>query len=387
MYRSCAILVCAAMGALAQKAPTLPPPYATPDAANPPRIIPRPDAAKLTLPAGFSAEEYAAGLAKPRYMALGPSGEVLVSESVAKGAVTVLTDNGKTRKRLIENLDRPSTLVLWRDYLYVAEPTSIKRYKYDSKSLTAGPGEEVISLAGYDKGHWTRALLFDRRGEKLYLGVGSSADHVVGDPANRAAISRYNPDGSGAEIIATGTRNPVAVKFYPGSDQLWVAVQERDHIGDDLVPDFFTHVRPGAFYGWPFAYAGPHEDPRSQGQRPDLVQQTVPGDVLLPPHCAVLDFLFYTGDSFPAEYRNGAFLAYHGSSNRALRLGYSVAFIPFKNGKPAGPSRDFLTGWMLAPDQKEVWGRPVALLQLADGSLLVSDDGGNRIWHIVYRRT
>ena len=386
MFRNTLLIALAAAVAFGQKAPTLPAPFATPDSANPPKVIPRPDAAKLTLPSGFVAEEYAADLIRPRFMLLGPSGEVLVSESAPKGgAVTLLTANGKSRKKLIENLERPYGLAMLKDYLYVAEPASIKRYKYDAKAMTVGSGEEVISLKDYVKGHWTRSLLFDRKGEKLYVGVGSSGDHLVGDPPMRAAISRFNPDGSGHEIVASGTRNPIGMKFYPGTDQLWAAVQERDHVGDDLVPDFFTAIKPGGFYGWPFAYIGPNEDPRSKGQNTELVKKTIVPDVVLPPHCAVLDFTFYTGKAFPAEYRGGAFLAFHGSSNRSKRLGYSVAFVPFKNGKPSGPVRDFLTGWMLSPDQKEVWGRPVAVLQLNDGSLLVSEDGGNRIWRVSYK--
>ncbi len=381
-----ALVVCTSLACMAQKAPTLPPFFATPDASNPPKVIPRPDAAKLTLPPGFSAEEYAAGLQRPRFMVEGKHGEVLVTESTAKGAVTVLMDGGKTRKKLIEGLDRPYGLAFWKDYLYVAEPTSIKRYPYDGKALTVGAGEEVISLKGTEKGHWTRSLQFDPKGAKLYVGVGSSGDHLTGDPENRAAISRYNADGTGAEVIATGLRNPIGMKFHPSTGALWAAVQERDHAGDDLVPDFFTEIKPGGFYGWPYAYVGPNEDPRTKGQRTDLVAKTLVPSVILPPHCAVLDFTFYTGTMFPSEYRNGAFLAYHGSSNRSLRLGYSVAFVPFKNGKPAGESRDFLSGWMLAPDQKEVWGRPVAVLQLNDGSLLVSDDGGQRIWRVSYRK-
>ena len=274
-------------------------------------------------------------------------------------------------------------LAWWKGYLYVAEPASVKRYRYDGG--TVGAGEEVIALKGFEKGHWTRSLAFDTKGAKLYVGIGSSGDHVVGDPEMRAAISRYNPDGTGGEVVASGTRNPIGLKFHPASGKLWAAVQERDHIGDDLVPDFFTEVKQGGFYGWPYAYIGGHEDPRSKGQRPDLVKKTLVGDVILPPHCAVLDFTFYTGKAFPAEYRGGAFLAYHGSSNRRERLGYSVAFVPFKNGRPSGPARDFLSGWMLAPDQKEVWGRPVAVLELKDGSLLVSDDGGNRIWRVAHK--
>jgi glucose/arabinose dehydrogenase len=162
-------------------------------------------------------------------------------------------------------------------------------------------------------------------------------------------------------------------------------VQERDGLGDDLVPDYLTRVRQGGFYGWPYAYVGPNEDPRNKGLAPDLVKKTIVPDVLLGSHVAVLDMLFYTGKQFPERYRGGAFLALHGSWNRSMRVGYSVTFVPFKNGMPAGPQEDFLTGFMMAPDQAEVWGRPVGLLQLPDGSLLVSEDGGNRIWRVSYK--
>jgi glucose/arabinose dehydrogenase len=174
---------------------------------------------------------------------------------------------------------------------------------------------------------------------------------------------------------------------YPGTQQLWATVEERDGLGDGLVADFFTHVKEGGFYGWPYAYIGPHEEPRipETERRKNLVAKTITPDILLEPHCAVLDFLFYTGQQFPAEYRSGAFLANHGSQNRADRVGYSISFVPFKNGKPSGPVRDFATGWMLGPDQKEVWGRPVGLLQLHDGSMLISDDGGKVVWHVSFR--
>jgi glucose/arabinose dehydrogenase len=200
----------------------------------------------------------------------------------------------------------------------------------------------------------------------------------------RAAITRFNPDGTGEERFATGLRNPIGLRFYPGTDDLWAAVQERDGLGDDLVPDYFTEVRQGGFYGWPYAYLGPHPEPRIEEQHQDLIDRTIVPDVILEPHAAVLDFLFYTGKQFPAEYRGGAFLANHGSSNRAKRLGYSVTFIPFKNGKPSAPPREFLSGFMLGPDRKEVWGRPVGLLQLPDGSLLLSEDGNKTIWRISY---
>lgn len=369
-----------------QASAKLPKPYETKSSTNPPRVVARPEGSKLSVPAGFTIEEFATDFKRPRIMLLGPSKEILVTDSTAKGKVYVLSPDGKDRKELLADLDRPYGLAWWKDYLYVAETTSVKRYKYNSKDRTAGPGEEIVSLKEYDKGHWTRSILFDRKGEKLYLTVGSLSNVDAGEPEIRAAITVMDPDGKNAERYATGTRNPTAIRWAPGTDTLWAAVQERDLLGDDLVPDYFTSIRKGGFYGWPYAYIGPNEDPRHPGKRPDLVAKTIVPDVPLPSHCAVLDVQFYGGKMFPAEYRGGAFLAYHGSWNRALRVGYSVAFLPFKNGKPAGAPRDFLTGWMTDPASKEVWGRPVGLLELPDGSMLVTDDGGNKIWRIQYKK-
>ncbi len=367
----------------------LPPPYATQSSNNRPVVVTRPEGAKLQVPNGFQIEEYATGFSTPRFMLLGPNNEILLSDSSA-GAVYVLVDSKHAnkdpeRKEILKGLDRPYGLALWKDYLYVGERTSVKRYKYDAKAMTAGPGQEIVSLAKFTPGHWTRSLLFDRKGEKLYVGVGSGSNVDAGEDPMRAAINRFNPDGSGHEIFAAGTRNPIGLRWYPGTDTLWAAVQERDALGDDLVPDYFTHIQQGAFYGWPYAYAGPHEDPRRKGEKPDLVKKTIPGDVLLQSHVAVLDFIFYTGKQFPKEYQGGAFLAFHGSWNRSKRVGYSVAFVPFANGKPSGEVRDFLSGWMISPESKEVWGRPVAIMQLPDGSILVSDDGGKKIWRISYK--
>ena len=366
----------------------LPPPFATPSVNNGPRIIPQPEGSRLNLPDGFHAEVWAEGFQKPRFMTLGPSGEILLSDSAGAGAGAVwVFGRDKQRKKLIEGLDRPYGLAFWKNYLYVAEPESVKRYLYDSKAMTATKGEEVVSFAGFAKGHWTRTLLFDREGRKLYVTVGSGSNVSTGEDSRRAAINRYNPDGSGHEIVASGLRNVIGMRWLPGGTALWAAVQERDGLGDDLVPDYFTRVQSGAFYGWPYAYTGANEEPRNKGQRPDLVAKTIAGDVQLGAHVAVLDFLFYTGKQFPAEYQNGAFLALHGSWNRASRVGQSIAFIPFQGGKPSGPMREILTGWMLGPDKREVWGRPVGLLQLPDGSLLISEDGGNKVWRLSYRRS
>ena len=354
---------------------------------NAPTVVARPPGAQIKVPAGFSVDEYATGFERPRFMVEGPGGEVLVSDTIPKGSVIALRDG--TKKVLISGLDRPYGLALWKEYLYVAEPESLKRYKYDSTKMTAGPGEEVVPMAGFSKGHVTRTILFDERAAKMYLTVGSSADLVTGDPEMRAAVHRYNPDGTGHEVISTGLRNTVGLRFYPGTTQLWATVEERNDAPDVVVADFFTSFKPGGFYGWPYAYIGRHVDPRiaEKERRPDLVAKSIAPEIVLAPHCAVLDFLFYTGTQFPAEYRNGAFLANHGSSQGEERLGYSVSFVPFKNGKPAGAVRDFATGWMLGAGKKEVWGRPVALLQLRDGSVLISDDGGKVIWRMSYKKS
>lgn len=391
------LLGCAFLGAAAAFYAAdvkLPPPYATPSVNNGPHVIPQPAGAQLHVPAGFSVSVYADNFERPRYMLLGPSGELLLSDAADGPDGTVYAmplskaDGYQThdRKKLITGLDRPYGLAFWHEYLYVGEPESIKRYKYDAKAMTAGPGEEVISLKGFGHGHWTRSLLFDRAGQKLYVGVGSGSNVSPGEDPVRAAINRYNPDGSGHETYAAGTRNPIGLHWYPGSDTLWAAVQERDALGDDLVPDYFTHIRQDGFYGWPYAYIGPNEDPRNKGKAPDLVAKTIVPDIpLIPAHQAVLDFEFYAAKQFPAEYRDGAFLALHGSWNRSKRVGYAIAFIPFRNGKPSGPPRDFLTGWMISPDSRDVWGRPVGLLILPDGSMLISDDGGKKLWRVGYK--
>ncbi|MCI0723629.1 MAG: PQQ-dependent sugar dehydrogenase [Acidobacteria bacterium] len=373
------------------KNPPLPLPFHTPSANNRPQVISRPDGAQLTLPKRFSIDVYAEGFERPRFMLEGPSQEILLSDSMDAGRVYVLQDKDKdfkaeSKTKIIEGLYRPYGLALWKDYLYVAEATSLKRYKYDAKSMRVdGKGEELVSLKDFGKGHWTRTILFDAQGKKMYLTVGSGSNVDAGEDPMRAAIHRYNPDGSGHEVIATGVRNVIGLRWYPGTETLWAAVQERDGLGDDLVPDFFTAIKPGGFYGWPYAYTGPNEDPRRKGENPELVKKTIVPDVQLGSHVAVLDTLFYTGKQFPKEYQGGAFLTFHGSWNRANRVGYSVTFIPFSQGKPTSGPRDFLTGFMLAPEKREVWGRPVGLFQLPNGSLLVSDDGGNKIWRISYK--
>jgi glucose/arabinose dehydrogenase len=370
----------------------LPPPGHTPSANNRPQVVARPSGAEFKLPPGFQVAEWAdGGFEKPRFMLEAPGGEILLADSGDDGKVFVLADKDKdgkadsARKTLITGFYRPFGMAFWKDYLYVAGTTTVKRYKFDAKAVTVGEGQEVVSMKDFAKGHWTRAIQFDSKGEKMYVSVGSASNVEAGEPRERAAINRYNPDGSGHEVWAEGLRNPVSIRWYPRSQRLFASVQERDLLGDDLVPDYLTEVKPGGFYGWPYAYIGPNEDPRRKGEKPALVAKTIEPDLPLGAHVAVLDFIFYTGKMFPKQYQGGAFLALHGSWNRSKRVGYSIVYAPFKGGKPTGEIQDVLTGWMLAPDKREVWGRPVGILQLADGSLLVTDDGGNKVWRISFK--
>jgi glucose/arabinose dehydrogenase len=363
----------------------LPAPFATPSARNSATLIPRPEGAAITAPPGFVVEEYMdfAGL-RPRFMLLGPGNEILISDTSGKGSVIVIKDGVRTS--IIEQLDRPYGLALKGDQLYVAEPTSIKVFTYDARTTrVTTPGKEIISLAGMGTGHNTRTLAFNRDGSKLYVSVGSQSNIDLGEPAMRAAVHRFNPDGTGHETVATGLRNAVGMRFYPGTDDLWVSVHERDGLGDDLAPDYVTKVEPGGFYGWPIAYIGPHPEPRHKDVDMAKVKTTLYPDVILGGHVGPLDVLFYTGTQFPTKYRGGMFVALHGSWNRAARQGYKIAFIPFKDRMATAGPEDFVGGWMLAPDKKEVWGRPVGLLQLPDGSMLVSDDGGRKLWRISYK--
>ncbi len=367
----------------------LPEPYATASVDNPQEIVRADSDPILHCLEGFEVSVWAKGFAVPRFMLQGPNGEIVLSDSGAgarKGSVYVFAHGDPAqRKVLIGGLDRPYGMAFWKDYLYVGEAGSIKRYPYNASTLTVGRGEQIISLEGMEEGHWTRSLLFDKEGEKLYVGIGSEQNVEAGEDPRRAAINRYNPDGSGHEIYASGVRNPIGLHWYPSSDVLWAAVQERDGLGDDLVPDYMTRIKRGAFYGWPYTYVGLHPDPRMKSPPKELAAKIAEPDQLLGSHVAVLDFTFYTGRQFPPEFQGGAFLAYHGSWNRSKRTGYVVEFIPFEGGEPSGNGYDFVAGWTDTGSETKVFGRPVAVFQTADGSLLISDDGGGVIWKVSYR--
>jgi glucose/arabinose dehydrogenase len=282
------------------------------------------------------------------------------------------------------NIQAPFGIAFHDGYLYVGNTGSLVRYKYADGDLKAqGEPEKLLDLP--TGGHSTRNVLFNRAGTKMYISVGSRSNNDAGEDCRRAAILEFNPDGSGFRVYASGIRNPVGLAWQPGTDILWTAMNERDNLGDDLVPDYATSVKDGGFYGWPYSYIGENYDPRYVGAFPDLVKRAVVPDVLLPAHSAALGIAFYTGNQFPQRYRNGGFVALHGSWNRSIASGYTVVFFPMNNGKP-GPIEDFLWGFLSSTGENgtpiEVWGRPVGVTMSRDGGLLVSDDAGNRIWKI-----
>lgn len=278
----------------------------------------------------------------------------------------------------------PFGLAFHDGYLYVGNTGSIVRFKYTNGDLKAqGEPEKLLDLP--TGGHSTRNVIFNRAGTKMYVSVGSQSNNNAGEDCRRAAILEFNPDGSGYRVFASGIRNPVGLAWQPGTDILWTAMNERDNLGDDLVPDYATSVKDGGFYGWPYSYIGSHYDPRYVGAFPELVKRAIVPDVLIPAHSAALGITFYTGTQFPQRYRNGGFVALHGSWNRSMASGYRVVFFPMTNGRP-GPIEDFMTGFIVndgeGGEPLERWGRPVGVAVAPDGSLLVSDDGSHKIWKI-----
>jgi glucose/arabinose dehydrogenase len=440
-----AALVCAALIAVvsAQQNTVVPQPRAnalpapTTASPKPSRPVPRPEGVSPTVPSGFTITTYAE-LTSPRMMVYAPNGDLFVS-SPGTNTITVLRDanndgtfeargvyaqggvapprggggGGGRRaggappgfgtppsvlgasapactappefvKREPGTLAAPFGLAFHDGYLYVGNTGSLVRYKYTNGDLMAqGEPEKLMDLP--TGGHSTRNIIFNRKGTKMYMAVGSQSNNDAGEDCRRAAILEFNPDGSGYRIYASGIRNPVGLALQPGTDIVWTAINERDNLGDDLVPDYASSVKEGGFYGWPYSYIGSNYDPRYAGAFPELVKKTIVPDVLIPSHSAALGITFYTGNQFPQRYRNGGFVALHGSWNRSVASGYKVVFFPMNNGRP-GPIEDFVTGFLASDGSNGTpiaqWGRPVGVTVARDGALLVSDDSGNRIWKV-----
>ncbi|HLW78230.1 MAG TPA: PQQ-dependent sugar dehydrogenase, partial [Terriglobia bacterium] len=322
---------------------TLPAPFASPSVSNPPRVVPQPTGASLNLPPGFEIATYAeGGFEMPRWMALAPNGDVFLSDSAA-GTVYVLRDTrgagiADTRFLFASGLHQPFGLAFHGGYLYVGNTDAVILFRYQPGQIEAEDfPQKMCDLPsnGYNN-HWTRNVIFNPDGSKMYVSVGSKTNVSVEPDPMRGTINEYNPDGTGHRFVTQGTRNPVGMAFNPTTGKLWATVQERDGMGDDLTPDYLMEAQDGGFYGWPYAYAGPHEDPRHKGERPDLVARSVVPDVMFESHSAVLGLVFYQGAMLPADYQGDALVAMHGSWNRSKRTGYKVVRVRFKDGRPVG---------------------------------------------------
>jgi glucose/arabinose dehydrogenase len=349
---------------------------------------------------GFTVGEMASGLNRPRIVQVAPNGDIFVVESDA-GRVQRLRDgdgDGKAESRdlYLEGLKRPFGLAFYPPgseaptHVYVANTDSVVRYPYKAgESKPAGPAEVLVSNipSGHEAvgggGHWTRDVAFSNDGKRMFVSVGSRSNVDDGPEENqRACILAFTPDGKDETLFASGIRNPVGLAVDPATGTLWTSVNERDELGNNLVPDYVSSVREGGFYGWPWFYLGATQDPRHEGKRPDLKDKVIVPDVLLQAHSASLSLRFYTGQQFPAEYRGHIFAAEHGSWNRSRRTGYKVVHIPVTGGKAAGYYEDFMVGFVNS--DADVWGRPVGIAVARDGALLVTDDMSGTLWRVSY---
>ena len=404
----------AAVLMLAFAPPPLPPPDPASKTVKHPKVIPWPEGKMPTAPSGFTVSLYADKFDSARWLYVLPNGDVLVAEArtlpkkdtppamkkglaesktvtgTSAGRITLLRDADKDgkpelRTALVEGLNQPCGMCLVGTTLFVANTNAVLAYSYAPGQIKFdAPPRKIADLpvGGYNN-HWTRNIVANKDGTKLYVTVGSAsnvAERGTGEELLRANILEMNLDGTGLRVFANGLRNPVGMDWEPKSGALWTAVNERDNLGDDLVPDYMTSVKDGAFYGWPYCYFGPNEDPRRKGERPDLVAKAIAPDLALGAHTASLGLTFYRGSAFPEKYRGGAFVGQRGSWNRTKFSGYRVAFVPFKDGMPSGEPEDFLAGFIA--NENEVYGRPVGVAVAADGALLVADDAGSRIWRV-----
>ena len=346
-------------------------------------------------PEGFVVTRFADSLEHPRWTYVAPNNDIFVAEANTKNSanrITLLRDSnndGEVDARFIfkDGLNQNFGMLVLNNYFYIANTDGLYRYPYkEGQTKLEGEGEKIVPLSasGYNN-HWTRNIITNSAKDKIYISVGSASN--VGEQGmekeeRRATILEVNPDGSGEVVYASGLRNPVGMDWNPVTGDLWTAVNERDELGNNLVPDYATSVQKGGWYGWPYSYYGQIKDPRwADDPHQDLVDKAIMPDVPLGSHTASLGFTFYKADKFPAKYKNGAFVGQHGSWNRVPFSGYKVVFIPFENGKPQ-PAEDFLTGFIANDGENEVYGRPVGTTVGPDGSLLVNDDDSGIIWKI-----
>lgn len=374
-------------------------PYDTPSAKNFPSVAKRPQGAWPIVPEGFAVSEFATNLTEPRVIVRAPNGDLFLVESRAN-RVRILRDNdGDGKPELKEvfatGLKRPFGIAFYPvgpnpEYIYIGNTDSVVRFKYKNGDEKASSEPETIvgnipsgneSVGG--GGHWTRDLQFSQDGKILYVAVGSRSNVDDDDrEIRRAMILAFDPDGKNERVFAYGIRNPVGLAIDTKTGRLWASVNERDALGDNLVPDYITQVKEGGFYGWPWFYLGPNQDPRHEGKHPELKDKAIVPDVLLQSHMASIDLTFYDGDQFPEAYRDSIFACEHGSWNRARRVGYKVIRVILEDGKATGEYEDFLIGFVTKDG--DVWGRPAGITTAKDGSLMITDDGSGTIWRVAY---
>jgi glucose/arabinose dehydrogenase len=391
----------------------LPAPVPEQSVDNGANIVPRPANAWPVAPKGFKVEQYSTGLDNPRLIRFAPNGDLFLAES-ATGKIRVFRGvdaSGKPQQTAVfaTGLHQPFGIAFYPlganpQWIYIGDTDAIVRFPYRNGDMTAtGPMVQLADLPGGGRlrggGHWTRDLVFSQDGSKLFASVGSHSN--VDDPDthpeefHRADVLEFTPEGKFVKIYAWGLRNCVGEAINPTTGELWCSTNERDALGNNLVPDYITHVEEGGFYGWPWFYMGGHQDPRHAGKHPELQSKVITPDILMNPHMASLEMTFYprlamrdqdhAGNDFPQEYGDGgAFAAEHGSWNRAQRTGYEVVYIPMRDGHATGEYEDFLTGFTVGSGDGDVWGRPVGVAVAPDGSLFVTDDGSNSIWHVIY---
>ncbi len=375
----------------------LPKPYDTESVDNGPHMVPRPEGAWPKAPAGFKVEQMITGLNNPREIVTAPNGDLFIAES-GPGRIRILrgrNDTGKpeTNEVFATGLHQPFGIAFYPpgpnpEYIYIGDTDFVVRFPYKNGDLHAtGAQETIAALPGGGRlrggGHWTRDVRFRPDGKKMYVSVGSLTNDFEGSRSpedRRADILEFDPDGKNERIYASGIRNAVGLAIHPKTQELWCSVNERDALGNDLVPDYITRVKENGFYGWPWFYIGPHQDPRHEGEKLEMKDKVLVPEVLLQSHMASLCITFYTGSTFPKEFTNDGFAAQHGSWNRAKRVGYKVIRVPQKDGVPTGEYEDFLTGFVTP--EGNVWGRPVGVAVAPDGALMVSDDGSGSIWRI-----
>jgi glucose/arabinose dehydrogenase len=386
----------------------LPKPWATPSAGNGSRVVSRPADAKPQVPHGFDVALFAEGLTNPRIIRVAPNGDIFVAETRANRIRVLRAADGESKPGVNEiysgDLNRPFGIAFYPrndpQWLYVANTDSVMRFPYRAGDLKASGQPETVVASLPRGGHSTRDIAFSNDGKRMFVSVGSASnvaeglgkpptafwpeDHVLGAiwgyEADRADVLVFDPDGKNKGVFATGIRNCVGLAVQPANGELWCSTNERDGLGDDLVPDYVTRVREGQFFGWPWYYIGDNEEPRLRGERPDLKGKVTVPDVLIQAHSASLGMTFYDAKQFPAEYQGDAFAAEHGSWNRAKRTGYKVIRIRMKDGVPTGEYQDFMTGFVAT--DANVWGRPVGLAVAHDGALLVTEDGNGTIWRV-----